>query len=84
MTIEIGELATSVEETKTKVKTKFIYLDNTGNKKITSLIAFTFGMLVNVGKKVGCLHTNECKSYATQEILTAVMTYVILRKRLLT
>jgi len=32
MTIEKGELATSIKEK--KVKTKFIYLDNAGNDKL--------------------------------------------------
>ena len=40
---------------KKKVKTKIIYLDNAGNDKTTSLIAFIFGMLVHVGKKIVCL-----------------------------
>ena len=36
-----------------KEKMKFVYLDNAGNNKLrTSLIAFVFGVLVNVGKKV--------------------------------
>jgi len=48
MTVEKGELATSVKGEK-KVKTKFIDLDHAGNGK---LLAF---VLVNVGKKVLCL-----------------------------
>jgi len=48
VTIEKGELATSVAK---KIKTTFVYLDDAGNDKLrTSLIAFIFGVLVNVGK----------------------------------
>jgi len=51
MTIEKGDLATSVKEK--KVKTKIIFLCWEG--KTTSLIAFILGVLVNVGKKIKCL-----------------------------
>jgi len=46
VTIEKGELATSVEEKKYKRNS------STWEQQTTLLIAFIFGVLVNVGKKV--------------------------------
>jgi len=53
MMIGIGELATSIEE---KSKNEIHLLGQCWERKTTSLIAFIFSVLVNVGKKVVCLH----------------------------
>ena len=52
MTIEKGELATSVEE---KSHNEIHLLGRCWEQKTTSLIDFIIGVLVNVGKKVVCL-----------------------------
>ena len=51
--IEIGELATSVKEKKSK--NEIHLLGRCWEQQTTSLIAFIFGVLVNVGKKIVCL-----------------------------
>ena len=55
MTIEKGELVTSIEEKKVKSKNKIHLLRLCWEQQTTSLIAFIFGVLVNVGKKIVCL-----------------------------
>jgi len=50
MTIEKGELATSVEKKKSK-KPNHLF-GRCWEGRTTSLIAFIFGVLVNVGKKI--------------------------------
>ena len=52
MTIEKGELATSIEK---KSKNEIRLLGRCWEPQTTSLIAFIFGVLVNVGKKAVCL-----------------------------
>ena len=49
MTIEKGELATSVEKKKYKRKSSILTMLG---RATASLIAFIFGVLVNVGKKI--------------------------------
>jgi len=53
MTIEKGELATSIEKKESKNKNHLFVRCWEG--KTTSLIAFIFGVLVKVGKKIKCL-----------------------------
>jgi len=50
MTIEKGELATSVTEKKSK--NQIHPFGQCWKRQTTSLIAFIFGVLVNVGKKI--------------------------------
>jgi len=53
--IEKGELATSISEKEKKSKNKNHLFGRCWEGKTTSLIAFIFGVLVNVGKKIMCL-----------------------------
>ena len=52
VTIEKGELATSVKKIS---KNENHLFGRCWERQATSLIAFIFGMLVNVGKKIVCL-----------------------------
>jgi len=59
MTIEKGELATSVKERKKgknkkikiKVKTKFINLDHAGNDKLLNQLLLSFGCLLMLARR---------------------------------
>ena len=53
MMIEKGELATSIAEKKSKNENHLF--GRCWERQITSLIAFIFAVLVNVGKKIVCL-----------------------------
>jgi len=53
MTIEKGELATSIAEKKSNNENRLF--GRCWEGKTTSLIAFIFGVLVNVGKNIMCL-----------------------------
>ena len=53
MTIEKGELATSIEEKKSENENHLF--GRCWEGQTTSLIAFIIGVLVNVGKKIMCL-----------------------------
>jgi len=53
MTIEKGELATSVK--KNKSDNEIPRLERFWEQQTASLMAFIFGVLVNVGKKIVCL-----------------------------
>jgi len=64
--IEKGELATSVEEKKSRYEIHL--LGPCWEWQTTSLIAFIFGVLVNVSKKIMCLQCrfkSWCKSRDT-------------------
>jgi len=61
--IEKGELATSVKK---QSKNKIYLLGRCWERQTTSLIAFIFGVLVNVNKKIVCLQYR----FKSQEILT--------------
>ena len=62
MTIEKRELATSVKEKKSK--NEIHLLERCWEQQTTSMIAFTFGMLVNVGKKIVYL---QCRFKSCRE-----------------
>jgi len=64
-----GELATSVKK---KSQNEIHQLGRCWEQQTTSLIAFIFGMLVNVGKKIMCLQCG-LKVDVSREILTVVM-----------
>ena len=64
MTIKKGELATSVK------KNEIHLLGLCWEQQTTSLIAFIFVVLANVGKKIVCL---QC-GFKSREILTVVIT----------
>ena len=68
--IEKGELATSIKK---KVKNKIHLFGQCWEWQTTSLIAFIFGVLVNVGKKIVCLQCG-LKVDASRKTLTVDMT----------
>jgi len=61
VSIEKGELATSVEEEKKESKNKIYLFGQCWKRQTTSLIVFILGVLVNVGKKIVCLHNAGLK-----------------------
>jgi len=78
MTIKKGKLATSVKK---KSKNQIHLLGRCWEQQTTSLIAFIFGMLVNVGKKIVCL---QCGFKSCRESRDIDCGYdIILRKHLL-
>jgi len=74
MMIEIGELATSVEERKRKkVKTKFIDLDHAGNDKLLNQLLLSLECWLMLARRF-CVYNVGLKDDAAQEILTVIMT----------
>jgi len=69
VTIEKGELATSVIKSKNEIH----LLGRCWERQTTSLIAFIFGLLVIVSKKVVCLQCGF-KSWRKSKDITVVMT----------
>jgi len=75
VTIEKGELATSIKEKKEqkKVKTKFISLDHAGNDKLLNQLLFSLGSWLMLARRF-CVCNVGLKVDAAQEILTVIMT----------
>jgi len=68
VTIEKGELATSVKERK-KVKTK---LDHAGNDKLLNQLLLSLGCWLSVARRF-CVYNASLKVDTAQEILTVIM-----------
>ena len=70
MTIVKGQLATSVKK---KVKTKFVYLDDTGNNKLPHRLLLSLACWLMLARRL-CVYNVGLKVKVTQEISTVVMT----------
>jgi len=74
VTIEKGELATSVKERKKKkVETKFINLDHAGNDKLLSQLPLSLGCWLMLARRF-CVYNPGLKVDAGRDILTVIMT----------
>jgi len=69
MTIEKGELATSVKEKKTP---KFINLDHPGNDKLLNQLLLSLGCWLMLARRF-CTYNAGLKVNAAREILTVIM-----------
>jgi len=79
MTIEKGELATSIKERKKErmekkiKKTKFINLDHPGNDKLLNQLLLSLGCWLMLARRF-CVYNVGLKVDASREILTLIMT----------
>jgi len=71
LTIEKGELTTSIKEK--KVKTKFINLDHAGNEKLLNQLLLSLGCWLMLARRF-CVFNAGLKVDAAREILTVIMT----------
>jgi len=72
VTIEKGELATSIKECKKKVKVKFIDLDHAGNDKLLNQLLLSLGCWLMLARRF-CVYNAGLKVDVAREILTVIM-----------